>query len=96
MSLIGALKFVRKIPKILLAYARKWKVVKTSDSLQKLSRERLDKCIICPWSQVSKIVQVVNGNAQYEDTLVCNKCSCPCVEKTLVKSEKCLLNKWIK
>lgn len=87
-------KLICKIPKILKAYARKWGWIKIPVDLQKLSKKRTDICVMCFSSKVSRIVQVVNGTAQFEDSLICTECSCPCVEKSLVISETCPLDKW--
>ena len=69
---------------------------KRTPEINRLSKERLSVCKVCMHSKSTKVLRVLNGKENYEDSLMCTKCSCPCLEKSLVKQEKCPLKKWLK
>jgi hypothetical protein len=65
-----------------------------SKSIQELSVERLKHCEPCRNTKQSKFLKFINGDAREIETLVCNGCGCPVVEKSLVKNETCPQKKW--
>lgn len=79
---------------IFTGWARKLKIIKTTDANAKLSKLRLSICSKCPKAKESKIVKFLNGSVQYEHCLKCTECGCPCLEKSLVISESCPLGNW--
>lgn len=86
---VGALKFIHKIPRILKSYFKVFHIFKVSVKDSEISKNRLKICKGCKQSKPSKIVKFINGKAEYEHSLVCTKCGCPCLEKSLVLSEFC-------
>ena len=85
---------IKKIFNILNGWGKRLGILQISTAEQKLSELRMKKCTNCPFTTSSKILKLVNGNASYESTLVCTRCNCPCLEKTIVVDEKCPLEKW--
>lgn len=69
-------------------------ILSVSTAEKKLSDLRLKHCSGCPLSATSKFLEIVNGHAKYEHRLVCTKCKCPCLEKSLVVDEKCPVGLW--
>lgn len=66
-----------------------------SDEFSKeLSRERLAICAKCPHCVDSKFLKFINGKVESINQKMCELCGCPVVEKSLVKEEKCPINKW--
>lgn len=58
------------------------------------SRERLKECAKCDDAIDSSVLKFINGEAEQIKCKACRFCGCPVVEKSLVKNEKCHLNKW--
>lgn len=85
---------IRKLMHIVKGWSMAWGIVKTSTAEAKLSELRLKICGTCPYSTSSKILEILNGNANYEYRLQCTKCSCPCLEKSLIVDETCPIMKW--
>lgn len=59
-----------------------------------LSKKRLAICAECPMARTSRFLEIINGKAHHTNGLQCMACSCPCLEKSLVKDEVCPLGKW--
>lgn len=89
-NVVGNMKAAR----IIKGWAKRFGIVKVTTAEAKLSALRLSICEICPIAEESKLLQIVNGSANYVDTLICGKCKCPCLEKSLVVEEKCPIKKW--
>lgn len=58
------------------------------------SKDRLKICTGCSEAKPRQILRILNGSEIWEYSLQCTKCKCPCLEKSLVQSEKCPLGKW--
>lgn len=58
------------------------------------SEERMAVCKECPEAVERRVLSIFNGKDVYEDCLQCTVCKCPCLQKSLVSSEKCPLGKW--
>jgi hypothetical protein len=85
---------MKKVLTILFAWAKAKGWIETTAADRKLSELRLKHCGICEESEEKKFLIILNGNANYENGLKCNKCGCPCLEKSLAVDEKCPLGKW--
>lgn len=82
------------IKAIITGWAKSLGILPTSEAEEKLSSLRLEQCMKCPFSKISKVLELMNGQAKYENAIVCNKCGCPSKQKTLVVREKCPVNRW--
>jgi len=80
--------------RILTGWGRAFGLIKTSIYQAHISKVRLDKCGHCIHSKESKALEIINGKAEYKNNLICTKCWCPCLEKSLVLEEKCPVGKW--
>lgn len=85
---------MKKVIHIIIGWGKKLELLPTSEAEKKLSQLRLSICVNCPFAKVSKVLELINDSADFVDTLVCEKCKCPCETKSLVVSEKCPFNKW--
>lgn len=85
---------IKKIGHIVRGWAKYFGLVSTSSAEAKLSDLRLKVCSSCFYSDSKKIIEIINGNVIHEATLVCTKCKCPCMQKTLVVDETCPVEKW--
>lgn len=65
-----------------------------SSATIRLSIERLKECKKCENTTQSSLLKIVKGSFEEINCLRCNSCGCPIVEKSMVKDEKCPLNKW--
>lgn len=83
-----------KVTHIVEGWAKRLGLLSVSDPNKKLSDLRLKICGFCRHSKPSKVLEIMNGAANYRETLQCAKCLCPCLEKTLVIDEKCPDNQW--
>lgn len=83
-----------KIKSIIIGWGKHLGFFPTSAAEEKLSELRLRLCSSCPDARESKVLQIINGHAAYEHQLQCTRCGCPCLEKSLVISEYCPINKW--
>lgn len=83
-----------KIQRIITGWLRRFRIIETTDAQQALSTLRLKICKICPESDSKKLLEIANGKANYVNTLMCTKCNCPCLQKSLVTGESCPLKKW--
>lgn len=79
---------------ILKGWGKSMGILSVSTAGKKLSDLRLSICKNCPESSTSKVLELLNGSANYVNELKCNKCTCPCLQKTLVIDEKCPIGKW--
>jgi hypothetical protein len=79
---------------IIRGWAMRFGFIQTSKAEEKLSELRLKICSNCPFVGSSNVLRILNGNVSNEAELYCTKCTCPCVEKTLVADESCQLLKW--
>lgn len=61
---------------------------------KRLSDLRLQLCGRCKHVTSKKVLAFVNGEDKWESALFCTVCKCPCLEKSLVASEKCPLGYW--
>jgi hypothetical protein len=77
-----------------VGWLRRFKVIKTPKDIAVLSNYRLAVCSLCKFSAHSRIVEIINGSLRDTDSLICTKCKCPCLEKSLVLNEKCPIDKW--
>ena len=85
---------MRKLGHIIRGWLKATGVVSTNSAEQKLSALRLRECDRCSYSENKKVLEIINGNANYEHSLVCNKCKCPCLQKSLVVDEHCPIGRW--
>ncbi len=85
---------MKKIFRILKGWGKATGILSTSTAEKKLSALRLTICMRCEHSKSSKVLEILNGQANYENRLKCDKCKCPCLEKSLVTDEKCPIAKW--
>lgn len=96
MEPVGIFKIARKMVHIFKGWARRFRLIETTDELKQLSEYRLGVCKqndgIC--SKKIKVLEILNGDAEYVNSLICTKCGCPCLEKSLVAEEYCPLHKW--
>lgn len=83
-----------KIKSILTGWARKLGLLSIPVDLKELSQMRLRICEQCSWAKSKKLLEILNGNTNLVNTLICTKCTCPCLEKSLVRKESCPINKW--
>ena len=72
----------------------KFGIIPTSPAEAKLSELRLTICANCPFMGKSNVLRIINGNVSNEAEMYCTKCSCPCIEKTLVVDESCPIKNW--
>ncbi|MFV0141004.1 hypothetical protein [Empedobacter falsenii] len=61
-----------------------------------LSQQRLSVCMECPKKLAydSKMLSIINGKADESLKKFCKDCTCPILQKSLVKSEKCPHGFW--
>lgn len=85
---------IRKVFQILNGWGKAWGILNVSTGEQKLSELRLKICGDCALSKQSTFLKIIQGNVNNSNELVCTKCHCPCLEKTLVVDEKCPVDKW--
>ena len=76
------------------AWAKTHGLMDISQEEQELSNARLEICGVCDAAQESKALEVIKGSVEKMDIIYCTKCTCPCHEKSIIKEEKCPLNKW--
>lgn len=79
---------------IFIGWGKKFGFLPTSRAEEKLSKLRMSICDRCRESKTSKVLVILNGEANRVDSLFCNKCLCPCLEKSLVVEEHCPIHKW--
>jgi len=79
---------------ILKGWGKAMGVIPRSKAEDKLSALRLKECGKCEHSKSVKLLEFLNGKANYEHRLQCSKCGCPCLEKSLVVDETCPIAKW--
>lgn len=78
-----------------LALGKRFGIISISTDKQKLSDLRLSICRKCEFVRWSTYIDIVNDDDVGEVSgLVCGKCGCPCVEKTIVTDESCPESKW--
>lgn len=85
---------IKKVKHILIGWGKRWGVLPVSSAEEKLSQLRLKICAGCPDHKTSKVLEIVNGNAEEVHMMFCKKCTCPCYQKTIVVEENCPLNHW--
>jgi hypothetical protein len=68
--------------------------VHASETVEEISKRRLLECEKCVYAKPKKWLKFINGEANEIETLACDKCGCPVVEKSLVMDEVCPLKKW--
>jgi hypothetical protein len=85
---------LKKIINILTGWGRALNIIPTPPNARVESARRLMICSVCPAAETKKILQTLNGSVEPVHSLICTKCGCPCLEKTLVEDEQCPLNKW--
>jgi hypothetical protein len=85
---------MKKLLNILTGWGKRLGILQISKAEHKMAEVRMSICKWCPYSEQSKVMKILNGNVNYEAQLKCNKCGCPCWEKTIVVDEKCPIDKW--
>ena len=85
---------MRKLMHILKGWGKSTGILSTTPAEEKLSSLRMAICVHCLFSNPSKVLVILKGNATYEKSLQCTKCTCPCLEKSLVIDETCPIQKW--
>lgn len=85
---------IRKLLHILSGWGKHLGLLPVSKAEAKLSALRLDQCNKCAHSKESKVLTFLNGHADYQKQIVCGKCGCPCLQKSLAVDEKCPIGKW--
>lgn len=85
---------MKKFIHILKGWSKALGIISTTKAEAKLSEMRLRICRFCDHAKRKKVLQVINDEAIYEHSLLCEKCKCPCLEKSLVVDESCPLSKW--
>jgi hypothetical protein len=85
---------VKKIGHILTGWGKRFGLIDVSAANAKLSELRLTLCLKCPDAKSSKVLEIINGSGEYTDRLFCDRCKCPCLEKSLVLDENCPIAKW--
>lgn len=79
---------------IITGWGKRMGMIPVTTAEKKLSDIRMRFCKTCDDSSVSKVLSIVAGQASYESQLKCDKCGCPCLQKTLIVDEQCPVNKW--
>lgn len=85
---------MKKVRNILTGWARAFGIIRVPGKVEKMSAERLAICNSCPSAGRSAVLRIINGMARKESQIYCKECKCPCLEKSMVESEKCPLGKW--
>lgn len=85
---------MKKLIHILKGWLKVWGILSTSMAEKKLSELRLKQCAGCEQAKMSDVLELINGDLEYVNTIFCNACTCPCLQKSLVTEEKCPLGKW--
>jgi hypothetical protein len=85
---------VGKVRRILTGWGKAWGILPISTAEHKLSELRMGFCNNCSQAKTSKVLEILSGKEHYTSKLVCTKCKCPCLEKSLVTDEKCPIGKW--
>jgi hypothetical protein len=85
---------VMKIKNILIGWGKSFGILPSSAAELKLAELRMKQCGSCIESKESNLLEIINGNTEYEKTLSCTKCGCPCYQKAMVVSESCPIGKW--
>lgn len=88
------MKFLIILKHILISLCKRFGILPTSEAEKALSKLRLRICARCPLVKVSKLLELVNGEADYIDNLYCTKCKCWCEGKSLIVKEKCPIESW--
>jgi len=83
-----------RLRNIVVGWGKYWGILPTTKAEKALSELRLKQCGNCIFSDASKFLKLVNGQAKYEHQLVCTKCTCPCKQKSIVVEENCPVGKW--
>lgn len=79
---------------IIRGWLMRFGLIPTSNAEKKLSELRLKICHACPLAKDSEILKVINGSIGNATEKFCTKCTCPCLEKTLVVDEFCPIQNW--
>jgi hypothetical protein len=85
---------IRRLRHIIIGWGKRWGFLPTSKAEEKLAQIRMDICEKCPFSKESKLLILLNGEAEFQNTLSCTKCGCPCAPKTIVVDETCPVKNW--
>jgi hypothetical protein len=85
---------MKKIANILKGWGKAAGFISTSNAELKLSKLRLERCRNCMHSKKVTVLEIINGDEVYENSLRCTICHCPCLEKSLVVDEQCPIYKW--
>lgn len=85
---------MKKLAHIILGWGKALGIIQVTSAELKLSQLRMKICSKCELSKPSKTLKILNNSAEYEHSLKCIKCTCPCLEKSLVVDEKCPIGKW--
>lgn len=85
---------IRKLMHILTGWGKRFGFIPVSKAEVKLADLRMKECGKCDNAKASKMLEIINGNASYENRIFCTICKCPCYEKTIVTDEYCPIGKW--
>jgi hypothetical protein len=85
---------IKKFFHIIRGWGLAFGIIQKTKAEEALSHLRLKICARCEKAKESKVLGIINGQAMYERSIICSKCSCPCLEKSLVIDEKCPIGKW--
>lgn len=85
---------MKKLMHILKGWSKRMGFISVSTAEEKMAELRLAICKDCPESEEKKILKILNGHADYERSLACTICHCPCWEKSIIVDEFCPLKKW--
>jgi hypothetical protein len=85
---------MKRIGHILTGWGKAFGLITTTNAEAKLSVLRMKVCGKCEFAETKKVLALLNGNANYENSCFCTKCGCPCLEKSLVVDEQCPINRW--
>ena len=83
-----------KILHIIQAWAKTLGWIKTTNEERELQKKRLDICLQCPHAKHSKTLEAIRGEITEVNVLKCDLCGCSLQEKTIIKNEKCPIEKW--
>lgn len=85
---------MRKVMNIIKGWLKSFGIISVSGEEQRLSVIRMKICGRCEFSKASAVLEFVNGDLMNEMQLVCTKCGCPCLQKSLVVEESCPIGEW--
>ena len=85
---------MNKIINIFQAWLKTFGIIKTTRDERRMQVERLEICKGCEFAKKSKTLEAIRGEVTEVNILFCEHCKCSLQEKTLIKNEKCPIEKW--